>query len=149
MSDFDISKQPTQSGMGTPAGSGGAYGQKAALDRLKAAIPTSQGQGRPSAGGPGGPPTGPPPGPPPPTTQGGGPTPPPGSAVPGAILTPTGQPNTPVNTPLAPPTQNPVQTAQTPKQARLALLLALADSPNEEVAEWARMVSAALARSRA
>lgn len=131
--------------MGTPAGAGTAYGQQAATDRLKKAIPSSQPGGPGAApGGPGGPPpSSPPPGPPPAGPPGGG------SAVPGAILQPTTAPNTPVNTPLAPDAVNPVQQAQTPMQARLAVLLAMADSPVEEVAEWARSVVAELAKKKA
>jgi hypothetical protein len=143
----DVSQQPS-AGLNRPTS--GDYGEGAALDRLKSALPT-----QPAAGG-GAPPGGAPPLPPI-STQPVTPTPmdrggrpnnsaalPPG--VPPVLAAPTNQPNVPVGTPLAMPPVNPVASAQTPQQSRLALLDALANSPqaDPQTREWAQHVIRAL-----
>jgi hypothetical protein len=117
----------------------GTYGEGAALSRLKQSLPSTPG-GPSQPTGPATAPTAPPP--PPPMA----PQPPGESGLPAALLRPTDRPNVPINTPLQPYPQNPVAAAQTPKQANLALLLAMAESDevSEATKEWAKSVLAAL-----
>lgn len=78
-----------------------------------------------------------------PTGRPAGGQPPPG--VPSVLLAPTDQPHIPVNTPLQMPA-SPIASTPDPRQARMAVLDALANDPNvsPETREWAHIVSRAL-----
>jgi hypothetical protein len=139
----ELEKQPTGAGsVNKPAS--GTYGEKAAQERLKEQFPTE-----PGASGPMQDAQAPLPGPGTPL-QGGGDGGRPVSApagVPSAILGPTAQPDTPLNTPLAGSGQvSQLPGAQNVAQARVALLQALASSPDvsEETRAWAKVVLEAL-----
>lgn len=133
-----VEKTPTADGsVNKPAS--GTYGEKAELDRLKQALPT----GQTAPGGPGGPTPlqGPQPGPmpqdngrPPNSTM------PPG--VPGALGHPTDRPNVPQSQRLQGPGVNPVTQAESARDARVATLMALTQSPSvsDATREWAQMV---------
>lgn len=122
----------------------GTYGEKAQVERLRQALPTA-----PSApGGPGGPtPMQAPPGGRPLPNAPGRPsssTMPPN--VPEVLAHRTERPNVPMSTPLMGPTQSNVASAESAKQARVAMLMALKDSPevSETTREWAAALLQAL-----
>ena len=129
----DVEKIPTP--VNKPAS--GSYGDKVSLDRLKQSLPSS---GQAPAGQPGG---NKPMGEQPPMVV---PVPPPGNnspqqpaQVPQVLFGPTARPYEPVSAapPVAPPPQAPV----TGPQARMELLITLANSPDvsEDTREWAQL----------
>lgn len=135
-----IEKTPTaDSSVNKPAS--GTYGEKAELNRLRAALPQTQ-------GGPGGPPApGGAPGPsggvsPMPGDPGrpSGSTMPPG--VPDVLGHPTERPGVPIGQPLAQGGESPVTQAESARDARRALLMALSQSPqvSDTTREWAQMI---------
>lgn len=147
MDTTDISQQPS-AGLNRPAS--GDYGEGAALDRLKQSLPPTQGPS--PAGGAQPPAISTQPVGPTPTDRGGRPKtaaamP---EGIPSVLAMPTARPGTPVSTPMAAPPVNPVASAATPDQARLALLDALAHDPsaNEQTREWAQHVIRALLAPR-
>lgn len=118
----------------------GTYGEKADAARLKAQLPQSQPQGGAAPGGPT--PMGAP-------AVGGIPNPqgrpanadlPPG--VPAALGHPTERPGVPLSNPLVGPTPNPVTQAESARDARVALLMALVNDPSvsDTTREWAQTV---------
>ena len=136
MLEFDISKQPSPDGTNAPAS--GAYGQKAAVDKLKAAMPPAppaQDQG-------GGMSVSPAPVTPQPTgrvNEGGrAAVPPPG--IPSSIMGETALPQTPVNSPLAAPV-DPTSGA-TADERTIMQLQGILQSNNvrPETKEWAKTV---------
>jgi hypothetical protein len=130
MSDFDISKTPLPANpVNKPAS--GTYGEKAAVERLNAALPASPAvpaapQGPTAPGMP---------------SPGGGLPPAPTGAVPDVLLSPTGMPDTPMSTPLGGVAPPPLDSF-TVKQRRLYALQALAANPevSSETREWAKTV---------
>jgi hypothetical protein len=141
MSDFDISKQPSPAGIGKPGS--GTYGEKAALDRLKASLPEV-----PPGAGPTG--TQQAPMPLPPAGSPGAPAP---SAAPADLFAPTQRPDVPVSTPLqmGGPAQSPVQAAATARQRNMAVLDSLANDPNvsDVTREWAQNLISNMVRMSA
>lgn len=143
----DVAQQPSV-GLNRP--SSGDYGEGVALDRLKGSLP--QGNPAPQSGAPGLPPISAQPVGAQPTDRGGRPKTaaalPPG--IPSVLASPTARPGVPVNTPLAAPPVNPVASAATEAQGRLALLDAIANSPqaSPEMREWAGHVIRALLTPR-
>jgi hypothetical protein len=125
VSDFNVNDQTTAAG-NINAPSSGSYGEGAALDRLKQALPQAAPSGPGAAQGA---PIAPLPRTSPAATPQGGELPP-------ALLRPSGMPDVPQTTPLAQPPVNPVAIAQTAKQQRLAILDALEASPM--VSEYTR-----------
>jgi hypothetical protein len=136
----DLEKTPTaDTSVNSPAS--GTYGEKADLNRLKQSLP-------PMGPGPG--PQGPQ-GPEPlkpgsaPTVPGrmGRPTQAP-AGVPGAIMHPTDRPDVPVGNPLSAPPQeaSPYANDRSQREARITLLLQMAESPQVSAAtrEWAKIV---------
>lgn len=134
-----IEKTPTQNqSVSKPAS--GTYGERADLARLKAQLPQGQTPGGAAPGGPT--PMGAP-------AVGGLPNPagrpanaqvPPG--VPAALGHPTDRPNVPLANPLVGPTENPVRQAESARDARIALLMALVQDPSvsDTTREWAQTV---------
>jgi hypothetical protein len=133
MDTFDISQQPSPDGTNAPTS--GTYGQKAAVDRLKAAMPPAPSQTQAEA---------PPMSQAPVTPQATGrvneggraAVPPPG--IPGAILGQTALPETPVNTPLSAPV-DPMSGA-TADERTIMQLQGILQSGNvrPETKEWAK-----------
>ncbi len=145
MSDINVN-EPDKMPMDTPsvgAPSSGTYGEGAALDRLKAALPAGSVGAPPPPAAPGAPQM------PPISTQPVTPTPegegrPPGptapAGIPAPLLAPSNQPDVPVGTPLASTAPNVNQL--TDVQRRLQILDVLATSPgvSDTTRQWAQMV---------
>lgn len=116
----------------------GTYGERKALDDLKSALPPMNPGAGPTATGPA-----PMPGTSPamPDQPGGRPVNAP-KTVPSVLLSPTDQPDVPLNTPLQQGQPAPLGGAQSAAQARIALLQALAESPevSDETRAWAQAV---------
>jgi hypothetical protein len=134
MQEFDISQQPSPDGTNAPQS--GAYGQKAAVDKLKAAmppLPPDQGQG-------GAPSVSAAPVTPQPTgriNEGGrSAVPPPG--IPSSIMGDTALPQTPVNTPLSAPV-DPMSGATADERTVMQLQSVLqSGNVRPETKEWAQ-----------
>lgn len=126
----------------------GTYGEGADLERLKASLPAGAVGGKPAPAPTGPPMSAEPPMPmsPNPVGRPPGAAPPPG--VPAGLVMPTSRPDQPVSTPLsAAPAIGPG--AADPRQARVAILDALANDPavSDETREWAGEVLRLLIQS--
>lgn len=136
--EAELEKQPNP--VNTPTS--GTYGEKAALDSLKQALPPMQEKAPatpPAGGAPSGPPITPTPAP-------GQQAPQAPTGVPDVLLAPTGRPMEPVSGPIAEPQQFP-GSQQTAAQERLEMLINLANSPrvSDETREWAQLYVESLA----
>lgn len=125
----DVTQLPAPKGGNVNTPASGVYGEGAALERLKQALPAPQQ------------PTDTPPqaGPMPTPNPGAGVSNAMGPGVPQSIMAPTQRPDVPVNTPLAAPI-DPMAAAQSGRQRRLVVLDALENNPNtsDTTREWIR-----------
>lgn len=129
-------EKQSQRGVNQPKG--GPYGERAALENLKASLPSAEPSGGPAVGG-GMSPQAPAPVPVP-SPPGAGP----GGGVPGVpsvLMGPTTSPR-PVASPLMEPPQNPVAAARGERERQLTLLRSLSEHPqaSAELKEWAATV---------
>lgn len=141
MSDFSVVEQQPLPGGNTNTPASGVYGEKAALSRLEASLPSPAPVG---PGGQSGAPIAPLPNTSPARTGGTG-------EVPGALLAPTTQPDVPQSSPLAMAAPSPLAAAQTWRQRNLVALDALSQSPtvSPETREWAASTRDKLIRASA
>lgn len=140
MSDFtNVAEQTLPGGQGVNAPASGAYGERAAVDRLQKSLPKAQ------PAGPGAE-TGAPVAPLPRTSPAGGQS---AGGLPAAILAPSTRPDVPAMTPLAQPPVNPMAEAQSWRQRNLAMLDALSNDPTRSpvTREWAANAKAKLIRA--
>jgi len=114
----DVSKLPTD-GPAVNSPASGAYGEGAALERLRAQLP-----GAPAAGA-----SGPTPASPMPLPPTGGGVSNRSTGLPQGLFMPTQRPDVPVSTPLAAPPVSPLANAQTSRQRNLAILTAILNDP--------------------
>lgn len=137
----DIAQQPQNPGGNVNQPASGTYGEQQSLLNLQQSLPAMapQQQGAPNL--PAINPT------PMRSTREGAAAPSTVPGIPDVLNHPTQQPNVPASTPLAPTPQLPV----TPMQSRMAIVDALAQSPNvsPETREWAQMIRRRLVQASA